>query len=170
MADNIEKFQAFNEQIRNDQSESARQAEKYIKQETGATASNADIKVDDNGQIIVDKRRKIRIDHAGVASDIVKIANMVPGISPMSRKVLSIRCINPGITTLGISMATGISEIDVKMYEREGLNRIKQYLRDNLNYKDASEKAAKDNVVSKAIAGELNLQGSKNSLLKKANP
>ncbi len=51
------------------------------------------------------------------------------------------------------------------MYERDGLNRIKGYLRNNLNYKDAAEKAAKDKVVSNAIAGELNKQGNKNSLL-----
>lgn len=160
------KFAEVNDQISNDKSNAAKEAEKYIQQETGHVQKAADIKVDENGQIVVDKRRKITINHAGVANDITKIANMVPGLSPMSRKVLSIRVINPGITTMGISLATGISEMDVKAYERDGLERIKGYLRDNLNYKDAAEKAAKDNVVSRAIAGELNKQGSKNSLLK----
>lgn len=161
----IESSEKTNSLIK-DKSNLAKNAEAYIKYETGQEVKRPEITVSKDGRINVDKRRSIRIDHKGVASDIVKIANMVPGLSTMSRKVLSIRCINPGITTLGISLATGINEMNVKMYEREGLDKIKYYLRNNLSYNDSVEKASKDNVVSKAIVGELNKQGNKNSLLK----
>lgn len=154
-----------NHMIKNDKSLQAKKSEDYIKYQTGADVSSPQISVDKQGRINVDQRRSIRIDHKSVASDIVKIAYMVPGISSIARRIIGSRVVNPGITACGIGLSLGLTEVDVLRFEQDAINKIKIFLATDLNYKDAVEKASKDNVVSEAVARSLNLQGNKNSLL-----
>lgn len=151
-----------NDLIKNDKSASARKAEDFIKYQTGANESSPNISVDKQGRINVDRVRKIRIDHKHVASDILKMVHIIPNMSLNSRRVMSIRVMNPGITTMGISLSTGLPELSVKQYEREGLEKIKDHLR-KTKYDDVVEKAVKD--IKNEKIDNYNLQGQKNSLL-----
>lgn len=146
------------------QSRSAKKAEDYIRYVTKQDVKQKDIKVDEHGRICVDSHKSIKVDHVALATQFIKLANVVPGITPIGRKIITTRLINPGISTSGIGLSIGLRDSEVLKYERDGLNRIKQYIAEN-SLDEAVEKANRDNLVTNAVKN-LNLQGKDNSLLK----
>lgn len=146
------------------QSKSARKAEDYIRYATKQDVKQKDIKLDDQGRICVDRHKSIKVDHVALATQFIKMANITPGIHQLSRKIISTRIMNPGISTAGIGLSMGMRDVEVLKYERDGLNRIKEYIR-LTSLEEAAEKYNRDIIVEDAVKN-LNLQGDNNSLLK----
>lgn len=146
----------------NDKSKSAQQAEDYIRYTTKQDVKQKDL-VDENGNIKVDRRTSKTINHAALANDFIKLVSMVP-MSPISRKIMQMKIINPGISMTGVSLQTGLLAHEIKAYENEGVNRIIEFLR-KTSLEDAKEKFNSDSAVEYAVKN-LNLQGKDNSLLK----
>lgn len=147
-----------------DQSKIAKRAEDYIRYTTKQEVKQREIKVDEQGRLCVDKRKSTRIDHKALANQFVKLAGVVPGITPLGRKIITTRLLNPGISTMGIGLSLGMRDAEVLKYERDGLHRIKMFMASN-DLAEAAEKANKDRLVTDAVKN-LNLQGKSNSLLK----
>lgn len=147
-----------------DKSKRAIQAEDYIKYTTKQDVKQKDIKIDDQGRICVDKHNSIKIDHVAVAEQFIKFANVIPGIHPMGRKIITTRLLNPGISTSGIGLSIGMRDYEVLQYERDGINRIKEFI-GKTSFQEGVEKANRDGIVDEAVKN-LNLQGDSNSLLK----
>lgn len=147
-----------------EQSKKARQAEEYIRYATKQEVKHKDIEVDEQGRICVDKHKSIKVDHLALATQFIKLANVIPGITTIGRKIITTRLINPGISTAGIGLSVGLRDTEVLAYERDGLNRMKEYI-GKTSLGEATEKANRDNLVSEAVKN-LNLQGKDNSLLK----
>lgn len=148
----------------NNQSESAKSAEQYIQYATKQDVKHKEITLDEHGRINVDRHKSIKVDHVALATQFIKMANVVPGISALSRRIITTRLINPGISTTGIGISLGMRDAEVLKHERDGLNRIKQFL-SRISTEDAVAKANRDNLVNEAVKN-LNLQGKDNSLLK----
>ena len=145
-------------------SKSAKSAEQYIQYATKQDVKHKDITLDEHGRINVDRHKSIKIDHVALATQFIKMANVVPGVSALSRKIINTRLINPGISTTGIGLSLGLRDAEVLKYERDGLSRIKEFL-SRISMEDAVAKANRDNLVNEAFKN-LNLQGKDNSLLK----
>lgn len=145
------------------QAKSAKEAEKYIQYTTKQAVKQRDIKVDEHGRICVDSHKSIKVDHVALAEQFIKFANVIPGISQLSRKIITTRIINPGISTSGIGLSLGMRDVEVLKYERDGISRIKQFI-GSTSFLEASEKANRDGLVTNAVKN-LNLQGKDNSLL-----
>ena len=145
-------------------SKSAKSAEQYIQYATKQDVKHKDITLDEHGRINVDRHKSIKIDHVALATQFIKMANVVPGVSALSRKIINTRLINPGISTTGIGLSLGLRDAEVLKYERDGLSRIKEFL-SRISMEDAVAKANRDNLVNEAVKN-LNLQGKDNSLLK----
>ncbi len=146
-----------------DQAKIAKNAEDYIRHETKQEVKQRDIKLDEHGRICVDKHKSIKVDHVALATQFIKFANVIPGVHQLSRKIITTRLMNPGISTTGIGLSIGLRDDEVLKYERDGLNRIKQFIA-TTSFQEASEKANRDNIVNDAVKN-LNLQGKNNSLL-----
>lgn len=119
------------------------------------------ITVDDKGAINVDKRKTITIDHAGAANMVLKHINVVPNLSIQSRLILTMKVMNPGIKNRYIAKEMQITEYDVQMYEREGINRCADYLRKQ-TLQDSIDKFNKDEIYRTDTV--------KNASVDKANP
>lgn len=111
-----------------DMSKLVKKAEDYLLHSTKGKASGASHIVKD-GNIKYTKRNKETISHVETANALLKIINVTPGLSSISRKIMSTRLINPGISTLSIALQLGLRELDVKRYEDEGKNRVKDYIK-----------------------------------------
>lgn len=146
-----------------DQAKSAKRAEDFIRYTTKNEVKQRDIKLDDEGRICVDKHKSIKIDHVALATQFIKLASVVPGITTLGRHIIQKRLMNPGISTAHIGLSLGMRDVEVLKYEREGLNRIKQFI-GNTSFQEVVSKANRDNLVTEAVKN-LNLQGDKNSLL-----
>ena len=72
--------------------------------------------------------RKEHISHIDTANALIKIINVTPGIHAISRKVMSMRIINPGISVLAVALELGIRELDVVKYEKQGKERVKAFI------------------------------------------
>lgn len=145
-------------------SKTTKNAEDYIRYTTKQDVQQREIKVDDQGRICVDKHKSITVDHVALATGIIKLVNAIPGIHQISLKVISTRILNPGISTTGIGISMGMRDDEILNYEKDGLNRVKEFLgRTSLG--EAVEKSNRDNLVDEAVKN-LNLQGNNNSLLK----
>lgn len=144
-------------------SKKASAAEDFIRYSTKQEVKQRDIKLDEQGRICVDKHKSIQINHPALANQFIKLANIVPGVLPLSRKIISTRLLNPGISTSGIGLSLGLLDSEVNKYEREGLERIKLYIH-RMSLQEATDKANRDNAVDVAVKN-LNLQGDQNSLL-----
>lgn len=157
-----------------DKSNIAKGAEAYIKQQTGVDLSkHKSIELDEQGRIKVDKRNSVRIDHVACSNDLIKLAGIVP-MPQKSRDIINLKIVNPGINMHGISLVMKLRSDEITAYEREGLNRIKDYLgkmASNKALSEAVDKYNKDNSASKAVdVLNLNKQGKKNSLLTPQTP
>lgn len=119
-----------------------------------------ELKLDDSGRILVDNHKHTHLNHVGLANAIVKFANIVPGIHGLARKIISMRIVNPGISTTQIGLSFGLRDIEVLKYEREGINRIKSFLA-TTSLQEASNKFN----VERAIMNEV-----KNFNMMKNNP
>lgn len=165
--DNIEKkqlkYESLNNQSANDISSTARKAEDYIRYATKKEVKQKEIRLDEHGRICVDKHKSTVIDHKALASNFVKLASVVP-MSAISRKIIQMKLINPGISMTGVSLQMGLLAHEISAYEKEGLNRISEYIR-RTSLQEASEKANTDSAIERAVKN-LNLQGKDNSLLK----
>lgn len=146
-----------------DQSKSAKKAVDYIQYTTKQEVKHKDLQLDEHGRIKVDSHKSIKIDHVALATQFIKLAGVVPGITTIGRKIIQTRLMNPGISTTGIGLQLGMRDSEILKYERDGLNRIKQYINEG-SLQVAAEKANKDRMVTEAVKN-LNLQGNKNSLL-----
>ncbi len=152
----------------------AKQAESYIKYETGVDLTKQSaVELDEHGAIKVDRRTSKTVNHVACANDLIKLAGIVP-MPEKSRSIIQLKIVNPGIQMAGVCLFMRMRAEDVKNYETEGLNRIKDYLKNidlNKNMSEAVEKYNKDTASSKVTeALNLNLQGSKNSLINPSNP
>ncbi len=143
-----------------DQSKSAKQAEDYIRYATKKDVVHKELVQD--GKIKVDSRKSTTIRHAELANNFVKLASIVP-MSPISRKIIQLRLVNPGISITGVSLQTGLLAHEIKAYETEGLKRITQYL-DKTSLQEATDKFNTERTVEHAVKN-LNMQGKDNSLL-----
>lgn len=146
-----------------DKSKIAKDASKYIQYTTKKNASEQELKIDEQGRICVDKYKKTTINHVALANNFVKLANVVP-MPPLSRKIIQLRLVNPGITITGICLQTGLLATEVKLYEQEGINRMTSYLR-KTSLQEATDKFNTDSAVEYAVKN-LNMQGKDNSLFK----
>ncbi len=147
-----------------DKSKAAHQAEDYIRYTTKQEVKQKDLKLDDQGRICVDKHKSIRIDHVALAQQIIKYVSITPGIHPLAIKIIHTRIMNPGISTTGIGLSVGLRDAEVLAYERDGLNRTKEFI-SRTSFEEGVEKANRDGIVDEAVKN-LNLQGANNSLLK----
>lgn len=145
-------------------SKTSHKSEEYIRYTTKQEVKQRDIKVDEHGRICVDKHKSIKVDHVALANNFIKLANVVPGISTIARKIITTRLLNPGISTMGIGLSIGIRDDEVLRYERDGINRIKEFI-GRTSFQEANEKANRDGLMDEAVKN-LNLQGKDNSLLK----
>lgn len=145
-------------------SKTTNKAEDYIRYATKQEVKQRDIKVDEHGRICVDKHKSIKVDHVALANNFIKLANVVPGISAIGRKIITTRLLNPGISTTGIGLSVGMRDDEVLKYERDGINRIKEFI-GRTSFQEANDKANRDRLVDEAVKN-LNLQGKENSLLK----
>lgn len=145
------------------QSQTAKSAEDYIRYTTKQAVHQRDIKVDEQGRICVDKRVSKTINHVALANNFVKLASIVP-MGRISRKIIQMKLVNPGISYTGISLQTGLLAHEIKAYEREGINRIEAYLK-RTDLQEAIDKTNRDSAVEHAVKN-LNVQGKDNSLLK----
>ncbi len=143
-------------------SKTTRNAEDYIRYVTKQDVKQRDL-VDANGRIHVDSHKSTTINHAALANDFVKLAGIVP-MSAISRKIIQMKLVNPGITMTGVSLQTGLLAHEIKQYEKDGINRISDFIR-RTSIEEAKEKANSDSAVEVAVKN-LNLQGKENSLLK----
>lgn len=147
-----------------DQSQIAKDASAYIMHETGVDVTKEkEVKVDEHGRIMVDTVVSKKVDHIALANEFIKLVGIVPGLPLMSRKVMMTRMVNPGIRTADIGAAFGLLSSDVLAYEREGVNRITDYIRKQ-SIHDAAHKFNMDST-SQADALNLNMQGKSNSLI-----
>ncbi len=146
-----------------DRSKIAKDASNYIQYTTKKNVSDQQLKIDDQGRICVDKYKKTTINHVAVANNFVKLANVVP-MPSLSRKIIQLRLVNPGITITGICLQTGLVAGEVKLYEQEGVNRIKAYLQ-KTSLQEATDKFNSESAVEYAVKN-LNMQGKDNSLFK----
>lgn len=147
-----------------EQSKSARQAEDYIRYTTKQDVKQRDIKVDDQGRICVDSHKSIRVDHVALAEQFLKFESITPGITNIGRKIIQTRIMNPGISTTAIGLSIGLRDAEVLAYEKDGINRIKDFI-GRTSFQEGIDKANRDNLVTDAVKN-LNLQGNRNSLLK----
>ncbi len=145
------------------QSKSAKQAEDYIRYTTKQDVKQREIKLDDQGRICVDKHKSTTINHVALANNFVKLASIVP-MSQISRKIIQLKLVNPGITMTGVSLQTGLLAHEIKSYEKDGLNRMSDFIR-RTSLQEATNKANSDSAIEYAIKN-LNMQGKENSLLK----
>lgn len=152
-----------------DKSKIAKTAESYIKYETGVDLDKEKkLELDEQGRIKVDKRRSTTINHVACANDLIKLAGIVP-MAKKSRDIIQLKLVNPGIQMAGVCLFMRMRKEDVINYEQEGMNRIKDYLKNidlKKNLSQAVEKFNKDsNTLTAADVLNLNLQGNKNSLI-----
>lgn len=150
------------------QSKSAKKAQDYIQYATRQEVKHKDLKIDEHGRICVDSHKSIKIDHIALAEQFIKMANIVPGITTISRKIITTRIMNPGISTTALGLSVGMRDTEVLAYERDGLNRIKEFI-GRTSFQEAVEKSNRDNIVTDSVKN-LNLQGTKNSLLNPHTP
>jgi len=94
--------------------------ERTTKRELKSNISKNDIKFTQG--------RQEHLSHTDTANALLKIINVTPGIPVLSRKVMSMRIINPGITVLAVALELGIRELDVVKYEKAGKSRVKDYI------------------------------------------
>lgn len=144
-------------------SKTTNKAEDYIRYATKQDVQQRELKVDEQGRICVDKHKSTTINHVAVANNFVKLAAIVP-MNAMSRKIIQMKLVNPGISVTGISLQVGLLAHEIKQYERDGLNRITDFIR-RTSLQEATDKANSDSAVEYAIKN-LNVQGKDNSLLK----
>lgn len=165
--DNIEKtqrkYESLNSHNVNDKSVVAKKAEDYIRYATKQDVKHKEIRLDEQGRICVDKHKSTVIDHKALASNFVKLASIVP-MSAISRKIIQMKLVNPGISMTGVSLQMGLLAHEINSYEKDGINRISEYIR-RTSLQEASEKANADSSVKRAVKN-LNVQGKDNSLLK----
>lgn len=146
-----------------DQSKTAKRAVDYIQYTTKQEVKQRELTLDEHGRINVDKHKSIKVDHVALATQFIKLSGVVPGILPLGRQIIQTRLLNPGISTSGIGLSLGLRDSEVLKYERDGLNRIKEFI-GKISFGEATEKANRDQLVTDAVKN-LNLQGKNNSLL-----
>ncbi len=142
-------------------SQTAKEAEKYIQYTTKQDPTKNQLQINEQGQIKVDKRTNTTINHVALANNFVKLAAIVP-MPTVSRKIIQLRLVNPGITITGICLQTGLRSAEVGLYEQEGVNLIKDYLK-KTDLQAAIDKANKTSSIDSDIKN-LNKQGKHNSL------
>lgn len=103
--------------------------------------------LDGQGRINVDTVKSVHIDHAGAANMVLKHIHVVPNLSVESRMIMTIKVMNPGIKNKYIARQMKMSEYDVRMYEKEGVNRCAAYVR-QLTLEDSMKKFNMDKLNS----------------------
>lgn len=151
-----------------EQSKIAKNAEAYIRYTTKQEVKQRELKVDEHGRICVDSHKSIKVDHEALANNFLKLSGVCPGIPVIGRKIIQTRLMNPGISTEGIGLAMGLRNDEVLAFERDGINRIKQFI-GSTSFQEANEKASRDKLVDDTVKN-LNLQGKNNSLLTPQTP
>lgn len=146
-------------------SKEVEKAENFLLHATRGKTSGASHIVK-NGKIQYTKRNKETIDHAQTANTILKLINITPGLSIKSRKIMSMRIINPGISTLSVAIQFGIREFDVKKYEEDGKNKVKEYI-SHCSTQESINKFNTERIIENDLKN-LNKQGNANPLLKAA--
>jgi hypothetical protein len=101
-----------------------------------------------------------------MANQFIKLAGITP-MHKLSRDIIQMKLVNPGITMTGLSLAFRMRAEDILAYEKEGLNRIAQYIK-STSIQESTNKFNRD--VKEAEAKNLNKQGDSNSLLNAAEP
>ena len=142
-------------------SKKAKKASDFIKYETGKTVIE---KPFDLSKI---SKRKENIDHGAMANALIKIINTTPGLSDVSKKVMSMKIINPGITNMGIALQLGMREYEVTQWENHGKEVVKTQI-DRCSLEDHIGRANTDRAVETAVKN-LNLTGKNNELLKRTH-
>lgn len=150
-----------NAQITADKSKQAKRAEEYILKETGQDVTKgAKVEVGEDGRIKVDRRSKKVINHVAVANEFVKLVNIAPGVSALSRQIISTKILNPGISYTGLGLIFKMRNEEIMKYEADGISRVKRYLV-GFQVDEAVAKFNKDGI----LPDIKNAQGNKNSLL-----
>lgn len=150
-----------------DQSNKAKAAEDYIRYATKQDVHQKQIELDAQGRIKVDQYKSKTINHVELANTFVKLASVVP-MHKISRRIIQMKLVNPGISVTGISLQTGLRSNEIKAYETDGINRIVDYMK-KTDLQESTDKFNAERVIEAEVKN-LNLQGNKNSLLTKGTP
>ena len=77
---------------------------------------------------------KLRIDHIATANLAIKVVNVVPGMHPVIKRILTMRIAEPvktgkSLSHMQVAISLGMREHEVKRLEREGLMIMNDYLK-----------------------------------------
>lgn len=144
----------------------ADEARKYIEQTTKAPVKDSPIELTKRGEIKVDKHTKNTINHTDLANAMIKYIAITPGINPLSRKIMTSKIINPGMTNLTFALKFGMREEEVRLYEVEGKMRVMGFL-NRISSQDAINKFNTERTIQNEVK---NLNIIKNNPLMEANP
>lgn len=100
------------------------EARKYIEKHEGRKMVEFD-----RPALKVDQRKSTKVSHVEMANTLLKYINIVPGISTVGRKVMSMKIVNPGINMDQVAIALGLRVHECIAYERDAMERVKNYMR-----------------------------------------
>lgn len=126
------------------------EARKYIRYSTGRDANDKAIELDEQGRLKVDEHRQIKVDHVALANVVLKYINVIPGIPHLSRKIMNLRIVNPGMSNMATALALGIREHEIPLWEQEGLYRVKQFI-SRISMQDATDKFNTERLIEAEI-------------------
>ena len=130
------------------QSKKANNAVDYIQRTTKSDFKEKSLV--NEGKIVVDSYDKKTYQHEVVANQILKIINVVPGLSKMAKQVMSMKIVNPGISNMQVALACAIREEDVKKYEKHGKEMCAVFMK-RCSVEDAQGKFNADRIIENEI-------------------
>lgn len=106
------------------------EARKYIKKNSNNKVSDSDLGIQvENGRVKYATKKKITVNHVEMAETITKFIAMTPKMHILSRKIMTMKIVNPGMTTTQVGLALGLRDHEVTAYETDGKNRVKDFMR-----------------------------------------
>jgi hypothetical protein len=127
------------------------EAEKYIQRHAKGKAPNSSLGIEvEDGKINVDSRKTIHADHMRLAESLTKFINMTPNMNPISKKIMTMKIVNPGYTSDSVAIILGLRKVEVEAYELDGKNRVKEYMC-TTDFNDCIKKFEQNGVVERAV-------------------
>jgi hypothetical protein len=108
--------------------ENPKEAEEYIKRHAKGRAVDLGIETS-NGKITVDSHKRVQVNHVKMAEVLLKFINTTPGLSMMSRKVMTLKIGQPGISIERLSILCALRKNEIEAYELEGKQIVKDFMR-----------------------------------------
>lgn len=110
--------------------DTAQQARNYLTRHTKGQICDNDfgLQVKD-GIIKTNLQKKVRVDHVKTAEALVKFINMTPMLNKISRKIMTLKITNPGISIERISILCALRKDEIDAYEVEGVQVVRNFMR-----------------------------------------